>query len=133
MLISFFRLRLRLRPALRRRCSWAKLAQAMVLGLLLFALSSFSLASAPSALAADIPSVHPDVRFKLRTDIGDGKLIFAGMGGKINKQANPDLVVKVGDVVQITLIDGDGAEHDITIPEFNTQSDKVVGAGSNTR
>jgi nitrite reductase (NO-forming) len=68
----------------------------------------------------------------LRTDIGEGKLIFAGMGGKINQQANPDLVVKMGEVVQITLIDGDGAEHDISIPEFSTQSDKVVGKGSSS-
>lgn len=85
-----------------------------------------------SAHAANIPSVQPDVRFKLRTDIGEGKLIFDGVGGKINHIANPDLKVKLGDVVQITLIDGDGAEHDISIPDFNTQSDKVVGKGSSS-
>lgn len=77
-------------------------------------------------------SYRPDVSFTLRTDIGEGKLIFAGQGGKIDEQANPDLKVKVGDVVQITLIDGDGAEHDITLPDFNAQSDKVTRQGASS-
>lgn len=105
--------------------------KAVVFWVLLLAFSLLPLWTS-SAIAANIPSVQPDARFKLRTDIGEGKLIFAGMGGKINNQANPDIKVKVGDVVQITLIDGDGAEHDITLPEFNTQSDKVVGQGSSS-
>ncbi len=119
-------------PILQRLFPVAKLVQPLLLSLLLLMLSGLPRAWMPTALAADIPSVQPDVRFKLRTDIGEGKLIFAGIGGKINNQANPDLTVKVGDVVQITLIDGDGAEHDVTIPEFNTQSDKVVGKGSSS-
>lgn len=77
-------------------------------------------------------SYRPDVSFTLRTDIGEGKLIFAGQGGRIDGQANPDLKVKVGDVVQITLIDGDGAEHDITLPDFNAQSDKVSRKGGSS-
>jgi nitrite reductase (NO-forming) len=108
-----------------------KLLKATLLGMLVLTLITFPVWTS-TTLVANIPSVQPDVRFKLRTDIGEGKLIFAGVGGKINKQVNPDLRVKVGDVVQITLIDGDGAEHDITIPEFNTQSDKVVGKGSSS-
>lgn len=77
-------------------------------------------------------SYRPDVSFTLRTDIGEGKLIFAGQGGKIDGQVNPDLKVQVGNVVQITLIDGDGAEHDITFPDFNAQSDKVARKGGSS-
>ena len=87
---------------------------------------------AQPAIAADIHSVQPDAKFTLVTDIGDGQLIFMGKGGTINKQPNPDIKVKLGDVVQITLIDGDGAEHDITIPDFNAQSDRVIGADSSS-
>ncbi|MCU0525810.1 MAG: copper-containing nitrite reductase [Elainella sp. Prado103] len=108
-----------------------RLVQCLVTIVLLCAFLVFPFRT-PLAFSANIHSVQPDVRFKLRTDIGEGKLIFAGVGGKINHQVNPDLKVKVGEVVQITLIDGDGAEHDITVPEFNTQSDKVVGQGSSS-
>jgi len=124
--------------------------------LLLPCSSQLPLIGLQSALAADLPasvqvaanppirladnlqkqnapaSYRPDVSFTLRTDIGEGKLIFAGQGGKIDGQANPDLHVKVGDVVQITLIDGDGAEHDITLPDFNAQSDKVNRKGGSS-
>ncbi|HEY9662667.1 MAG TPA: copper-containing nitrite reductase [Allocoleopsis sp.] len=96
-------------------------------------------AAAPSIrLAANLqnqnaPAAYrPDISFTLRTDIGEGKLIFAGQGGKIDGQANPDLTVKLGDVVQITLIDGDGAEHDLTLPDFNAQSDKVSRKGGSS-
>lgn len=70
---------------------------------------------------------HPDATFTLRTDIGQGKLIFVGEGGTINGQINPDLVVKTGDMVQIRLIDGetDGAEHDIVLPDLKVQSGRV--------
>lgn len=77
-------------------------------------------------------SNRADISFTLRTDIGEGKLIFAGQGGKIDGQANPDLNVKVGDLVQITLIDGDSAEHDLTLPDFNAQSDKVSRKGGSS-
>jgi nitrite reductase (NO-forming) len=77
-------------------------------------------------------SYRPNTSFVLRTDIGEGKLIFAGQGGKIDGQANPDLKVKLGDVIQITLINGDGAEHDLALPDFNTRSDKVTRKGSSS-
>jgi len=81
-------------------------------------------------IADNLRSVQPDIRYTLRTDVGEGKLVFEGVGGEIDKQVNPDLKVNAGDIVQIVLIDGDGTEHDITIPAFEAQSDRIIGKGS---
>src|SRR3546814_5594142 len=42
------------------------------------------------------------------------------------------LKVREGSVVAITVINGDGAMHDVAVPEFNAQSDQLVGVGSAT-
>ncbi|MGZ3181852.1 MAG: copper-containing nitrite reductase [Telluria sp.] len=74
----------------------------------------------------------PDVTFTLRTNIADGKLVFMGDQGAINGQANPTLKVPVGAVVQINLINGDGATHDLTLPDFNTKSNQLNDKGAST-
>jgi len=74
----------------------------------------------------------PDVSFTLRTEIGEGKLVFVGVGGVIDGVVNPNLAVNVDAVVQLTLINGDGALHDISFPEFNATSNQIVGAESST-
>jgi nitrite reductase (NO-forming) len=73
-----------------------------------------------------------DVSFTLRTQIADGKLVFVGDAGPITGQVNPELRVAEGKVVQITLVNGDGALHDITVPEFGAKSDQVSGKGAAT-
>src|SRR3546814_17224509 len=45
---------------------------------------------------------------------------------------NPELKVPEGSVVAITVINGDGAMHDVAVPAFNAQSDNLVGVGSAT-
>src|SRR5690606_35691990 len=55
-----------------------------------------------------------------------------GNAGPIKDQINPDLRVPEGAVVAITLTNADGAMHDISVPEFNAQSDQLVGVGSAT-
>jgi nitrite reductase (NO-forming) len=72
----------------------------------------------------------PDVTFTLRTEIGEGKLVFVGQSGRIKDQVNPDLRVAVGQVVQITIVNGDGAMHDIAIPDYGTRSDQIAGTGA---
>ncbi|MGE5443382.1 MAG: hypothetical protein ACM3SR_02130, partial [Ignavibacteriales bacterium] len=67
----------------------------------------------------------PTVTFILQTGIAEGRLAFIGKGGTIDGKSNPDLEVKSGDVVQVILINGEGAEHDITFPDFNATSDHV--------
>lgn len=74
----------------------------------------------------------PDVTFTLRTDIADGKLVFIGEAGAIAGQVNPDLQVAEDAVVQINLVNGDGAIHDIAVPEFGAGSDHITGKGAAT-
>lgn len=74
----------------------------------------------------------PDVTFTLRTGIGEGKMIFTGVGGEIDGQVNPTLRVEPGQVVQVNLINGDGALHDIVVPEFDAKSDQISGKGSSS-
>ncbi|HEX5693093.1 MAG TPA: copper-containing nitrite reductase, partial [Arenimonas sp.] len=50
----------------------------------------------------------------------------------IKGQVNPVLRVAEGAVVQITLVNGDGALHDIAVPDFGAQSDQLAGKGSAT-
>jgi nitrite reductase (NO-forming) len=71
-----------------------------------------------------------DVSFTLRTGIADGKMVFIGRGGAIDGKVNPDLVVHEGDQVEVTLINGEGAEHDIVFREFHAASPHVIGRGA---
>ena len=62
-------------------------------------------------------SYIPDVRYTLRSGIAEGRMVYLGVGGTIDGQVNPLLSAAEGQVVQITLINGEGAEHDIVFPE----------------
>ena len=75
---------------------------------------------------------RPDVTYTLRTDIADGKLVFIGENGAIKGKVNPQLVVAEGAVVQINLINGDGATHDITVPDFSAKSNQINAKGAST-
>jgi nitrite reductase (NO-forming) len=92
-------------------------------------------AATPKAMhgvtSSDVKPVA-DVTFTLRTDIADGKLVFIGEAGAIKGKINPELRVAEGAVVQINLVNGDGAQHDLTIPDFNTASNKVNEKGAST-
>jgi nitrite reductase (NO-forming) len=73
-----------------------------------------------------------NVTFILRTGIAEGRLAFIGEGGAIDGKINPDLKVRLGDVIQVILINGEGAEHDIVFPDFNAISDRVIGKGASS-
>ena len=79
--------------------------------------------------AADAGKV---VEYGLTTGMADGKMSFIGVGGGIDGVVNPRLSANVGDTVKLTLSSGEGVEHDITFPDFNATSEKVVGKGSST-
>ncbi|MDQ3058309.1 MAG: copper-containing nitrite reductase [Pseudomonadota bacterium] len=92
-----------------------------------------------SAWAADPHSSHdtgvkyrPDVTFTLRTDIADGKLVFVGETGAIKGKVNPQLAVAEGAIVQINLVNGDGATHDISVPDFKANSNQLNTKGAST-
>ena len=75
---------------------------------------------------------RPDVTFTLHTDIADGKLVFISDAGESKGKANPTLRVPEGAVVQINLVNGDGATHDISVPDFKVQSNQLKDKGAST-
>ena len=87
------------------------------------------------APAPDVrPSVTyiPDVRYTLRSGIAEGRMVYLGVGGTIDGQVNPLLSAAEGQVVQVTLINGEGAEHDIVFPEQQAKSPRITGKGAST-
>jgi nitrite reductase (NO-forming) len=77
-------------------------------------------------------SYTPDVTFTMKTAIAEGKLVFIGQSGAIDGMINPTLRVAPNAVVQITLVNGDGATHDIVAPDFNAKSDVITTIGAST-
>ena len=61
-------------------------------------------------------------------------MVFIGVGGTIDGQVNPVLSAAEGQVVQITLINGEGAEHDIVFAdqEATARSPHITGKGAST-
>jgi nitrite reductase (NO-forming) len=70
----------------------------------------------------------PTVRFQIRTQ----GISFAGMGGDIEGVVNPTLRVSEGAIVQISLVNADGIEHDIVFPDFNAATDRVFRKGASS-
>lgn len=67
------------------------------------------LTSDPSIPAGYIP----DRKYTLRSGVAEGRMVYIGFGGSIDDVVNPELTAAEGDIVQLTLINGEGAEHDI--------------------
>ncbi len=90
-------------------------------------------AAAPAPDASQSSASYiPDVRYTLRSGIAEGRMVFLGVGGAIDAQVNPILSAAEGQVVQITLLNGEGAEHDVVFPDFDAKSPRIVGRGSST-
>ncbi|MDJ0269154.1 MAG: cupredoxin domain-containing protein [Aigarchaeota archaeon] len=70
----------------------------------------------------------PAKEFTLETTFSDG-FAFLGKGGAIDGVKNPTLKVKVGDVVKITIVNGDGVGHDFVIDELKVHADHVKEKG----
>ncbi len=100
--------------------------------------------AAPLPQAAPTPSQAPqtapssdigyiaDARFTLRSGIAEGRMVYIGVGGAIEGKVNPVLTAADGQVVQLTLINGEGAEHDIVFPDQDARSPRVTGRGAST-
>ncbi len=74
----------------------------------------------------------PNIRYRLRTELAEGKMAFVGVGGDIEGVVNPTLRVNDGDVVQVSLVNNDGIEHDVVFPEFNAGTDRVNRKGASS-
>jgi nitrite reductase (NO-forming) len=87
--------------------------------------------AAQTAARPDITYI-PDARYTLRSGIAEGRMAYIGQGGEIDGKVNPVLTAVEGQVVQLTLINGEGTEHDIVFPDQNTTSPRVTGKGAST-
>jgi nitrite reductase (NO-forming) len=74
----------------------------------------------------------PDANYTLRSGIAEGRMVYIGVGGAIDGKVNPILTASEGQVVQLTLINGEGAEQDIAFPDQNAKSPRVTGKGAST-
>jgi nitrite reductase (NO-forming) len=74
----------------------------------------------------------PDARYTLRSGIAEGRMVYLGVGGTIDGQINPVLSAAEGQIVQIILTNGEGAEHDIVFPDQNVKSPRITGRGAST-
>lgn len=101
-----------------------------ILGVFLFAFAQQ--AAAPAAGQAMSFNSHAPVTFTLRTGVAEGRMVYIGVGGDIEGQVNPELSVHQGETVQLNLINGEGAEHDVVIDELAIRSARVVGRGAST-
>src|SRR3954451_4861740 len=88
----------------------------------------------PASTTQPASSYVPGLRYTLRTGIAEGRMVFIGVGGAIDGQVNPVLSAAEGQGVQVTLINGEGAEHDIVFAdqEATARSAHITGRGAST-
>lgn len=77
-------------------------------------------------------SYHNPTTFTLRTGIATGRMVYIGVGGDIDGKINPTLMVHEGELVQINLINGEGAEHDVVIDQYAARSSVVIGKNASS-
>lgn len=113
----------------RIRKSFPYVAALLMVTLLLSACGQAGPASFVSLAAAED---SPSVSYTLVTSTVGGRMAFVGQGGEIDGITNPDLPARPGNIVEITLINGDGIAHDITIPGLKVKSETISEKGSST-
>lgn len=89
-------------------------------------------AQQPDTSRFDSVGYIPDVRFTLRSGIAEGRMVYIGVGGTIDGAVNPILSAAEGQIIQLTLLNGEGAEHDIVFPDQNAASPRITGRGTST-
>lgn len=113
-------------PVLKSTTTRKMLRFGMLFGLLLLILAGCALPEEPEPAAADLGS---DVEYTLLTSMEHG-LTFVGVGGEIDGVVNPTLVAEPGDTVTITLINGDGMAHDLTLDAFGVTTGELSAKDS---
>jgi len=76
--------------------------------------------------------MHAPLVVTLRSGIAGGRMVYIGVGGDIDEQINPTIQVHEGETVQINLINGEGAEHDIVLDQYAARSGRVLAKGAST-
>lgn len=87
---------------------------------------------APAQAATSMGDMHAPASFTLRSGIAEGRMVYIGVGGDIDAKVNPMITVHEGETVQINLINGEGAEHDIVVDQYAARSDRVLGKGASS-
>ena len=106
-----------------------------ILGLTLALLLAVAAAVVTVSVAQgnDAPADYtPDVSYTLTTGLADGKMAFIGVGGEIEGVVNPVLHAEPGDVVQLTLVNGDGVQHDWAVDGMDVATDLVNQRGASS-
>jgi nitrite reductase (NO-forming) len=88
--------------------------------------------TAPGAMSHGNTDMHAPKVFTLRSGIAEGRMVYLGVGGGINGKVNPTIAVHQGDLIQLNLINGEGAEHDIVIDQTVSRSTRVLGKGASS-
>jgi len=83
---------------------------------------------APSEAATPKPT-GSDIHYTLRTGINGSNLVFYGVGDSLDGVVNPELRANPGDQVTIELVNGDGGTHDVSLPDFDALSDRLIRKG----
>ncbi|MDQ4075473.1 MAG: copper-containing nitrite reductase [Chloroflexota bacterium] len=79
---------------------------------------------------ADAPqAAEQTVQFTLETTMEHG-MAFKGVGGEIDGVINPELKVPAGAEVEITLVNGDGVQHDLMIDAFGVATAQFMEKGT---
>ena len=86
--------------------------------------------AADMAMTTNVKETGVTVEYTLETSLQEGKMVFVGRGGDIEGKFNPDLKANLGDKVKLTLVSGEGAEHNFAIDELNVNSQHVTGQGN---
>ena len=82
--------------------------------------------------AAARGGVHAPVTFTLRSGVAEGRMVYIGAAGDISGKTNPTLTVHEGETVQVTLINGEGAEHDVVLDQYAARTQRVAGKGASS-
>ena len=88
--------------------------------------------AAAGTAGTGVISYHSPTLFTLKTGIAEGRMVYIGVGGDIDGKVNPTLMVHEGELVQINLINGEGAEHDIVLDQYAARSSIVVGKNASS-
>ena len=75
---------------------------------------------------------HVKTTYTLKSAVDGDRRLFIGVGGKIDGVVNPTLSVKEWEVLEIVLINDDGLNHHIAIPDFFIMSKEVMEKGTKT-
>jgi nitrite reductase (NO-forming) len=100
--------------------------------LMVTARNAGSAATDPAARPATPSEPVAAQEYALQTAMRDGRMVFVGIGGEIDGVVNPDLVARVGTRVRVTLLNGDGMPHDLSIAELGIKTPLISAKGSAT-